>query len=624
MATAADYAQWIVANKDKKGSPDFDKVVQAYEIAKQSEPSDIPQAPKPKDTGIGETLAGVGEAALSVGTGMTGGAAGMIGGGLKGLAQQILSGQYGTPQSVQEIQKSAVEGGRALTYQPRTQTGQDITQAIGGIAEALPPVMPVIGPVGAVAQSAKASMPFAMATGQRVVAPALQAVQSVTDKARQLSTPTPSPQPFGRGSIGAAELPQAIVRQATAESLPVPLIGESGLTSGQSTRNFGQLQFEKETSKLADVGAPLRERVGNQSAVLSRNFEVLIDRIDPAAVDIREIGKGVDQALKNKMGVANRKISQAYKLADESGEMMQPVDMVALAPKLAELDRFSGVASNMPSIQKEAVRLGAVIPNSDGSLNPGNITLADSELLRQFVNQATDWADKRQAMVAKQVNASIDMATDGAGGELYKKARKLKRDYVKEFENVGITNKLTSTKRGTDERAVAYEDVFKKIILDSPVEEMNKIRATLLKAGNNGKQSWKDLKAQGIEHIKSKSYSQSQKDERGQPLLSPSALTKTVSALDADGKLDALYGKKQAQILRDIAELSQVIYTAPPGAINTSNTASAITNAIDTMATFGTTGIPVPAMKVLKEAAKYVKDRKLKARINESLNFKAN
>jgi hypothetical protein len=42
------------------------------------------------------------------------------------------------------------------------------------------------------------------------------------------------------------------------------------------------------------------------------------------------------------------------------------------------------------------------------------------------------------------------------------------------------------------------------------------------------------------------------------------------------------------------------------------------------MATFGTTGIPVPAMKVLKEAAKYVKDRKLKARINESLNFKAN
>jgi hypothetical protein len=92
--------------------------------------------------------------------------------------------------------------------------------------------------------------------------------------------------------------------------------------------------------------------------------------------------------------------------------------------------------------------------------------------------------------------------------------------------------------------------------------------------------------------------------------------------MDEQGKLEALYGKKQAQQIRDLGELSTVIYTAPPGAINTSNTASALQVALDSAATFGMTGIPAPAVTVLKESAKYIKDRKVKARINESLRNK--
>lgn len=35
MATAEKYAEWIVANKDKKGTPEFDTVAKAYQLAKQ-------------------------------------------------------------------------------------------------------------------------------------------------------------------------------------------------------------------------------------------------------------------------------------------------------------------------------------------------------------------------------------------------------------------------------------------------------------------------------------------------------------------------------------------------------------------------------------------------------------
>jgi hypothetical protein len=44
MASAAEYAAWIVANKDKKGTKEFETVSKAYQLAKQSAPA-TPSAP---------------------------------------------------------------------------------------------------------------------------------------------------------------------------------------------------------------------------------------------------------------------------------------------------------------------------------------------------------------------------------------------------------------------------------------------------------------------------------------------------------------------------------------------------------------------------------------------------
>src|SRR6185312_15198004 len=44
MATADDYAQWIVNNADKKGTPEFATVAAAYRQAKGSEPQPVPPA----------------------------------------------------------------------------------------------------------------------------------------------------------------------------------------------------------------------------------------------------------------------------------------------------------------------------------------------------------------------------------------------------------------------------------------------------------------------------------------------------------------------------------------------------------------------------------------------------
>ena len=628
MATIQELEQALI-RADAAGDMDAArKLAAAVKQARQDPVNQIPgsQVPgttaQPPEPSMGQQVLGAGEAALTMATGATTGAAGMIGGAIRGIGQSIVYDKFGTPEGVKMAQDSATQGAQALTYSPRTQAGQQQVQAVGELMQdVIPPVLPMMAAPGNITNAIKASAPMAALGAQRAAAPVARAVQAVSQKV----SGKPSGQPLAAGrSAGAAGTNLDAQRIAMAESLPVPLTGQAALTKGQATRDAGTIKFEKEIMQQGENGAPIRTRIENQSDVLNRNFQTLVDRIDPATTEIRDLGKSVDSVLKNKMGVANRRISDAYKKAREAGEMEAPIELTPLAPVLDDLDRFAGVASNVNSIRREAIRLGAVSDSGNG-LTPRVITLDQSELLRQFVNQATDWTDKRQSMVAKRVNESIDIAMDGAGGEAYKAARKLKTDYMREFENVGLTKKLTTTKRGTDERRVAYSDVFETIIVDSPLEEMNKLRRTLITEGPNGKQAWNDLKAKGIEYIKEKSSSRSSTDQRGIETLSVDKLNGVIDKLDKEGKLESLYGKKQAQTLRDLAELSKVIYTAPPGVINTSGTASALMQALNSGAdiggTFLLTGLPIPAKEILKQSAKYIKNRETRQRIEESLNY---
>lgn len=634
MATAQEYAAWIVQNADKRGTPDFETVANAYQIAKERETTATTQqaiAQPVQEPSIGQKIIGAGETALTLGTAATGGALGQIAGTLQGVAQQILSGQFGTQDAVRAVEKAAAEGAQALTYQPRTQSGQEQVQTVGKLlSEVLPPVLPILAAPGQVGQALKTATPIAQATAQRGAAAVKQAATAtgqaiakpiqagVTAIQETIGmTPSTTAPAAGRVSVGAAVTPDELRRVTTAEQLG--FVGPSGLTAGQRTRNFADLQFEKETAKLGETGAPLRERVSNQTANLIQQFDAMVDRTEPLLVDVRDIGKVVDQAVVNKAEVSRRKVRNAYTKAEKDGSMLEPVTLDQLATTAVDVQRFEGVAPNVAPIRKEAIRLGILTEDADGNLFAQAKPIADTELLRQFTNEVTDWTDKRQSLMARKINSAIDTGTEGKGGESYKAARKLRTDFANEFENVGLTAKLLSTKKNTDERVIAFDDVFDKIIINAPLEEMNKVRKTLLTAGPDGKQAWNELKSNTIRYMINKALSTAQRDERGQPLISPDKLNGIIRTLDKEGKLEGLYGKKQAQQIRDLGEIAIDIYTAPPGAINFSNTASALQVALDSVMTFGLTGIPAPAVTALREASKYVKNREVRNRVRQSL-----
>ncbi len=103
-------------------------------------------------------------------------------------------------------------------------------------------------------------------------------------------------------------------------------------------------------------------------------------------------------------------------------------------------------------------------------------------------------------------------------------------------------------------------------------------------------------------------------------MVSPAKLNSEIMKLDQGGKLDYLFGKRGADQLRNLNDVSKALFTVPMSAgINHSNTASAMAIVLDSIASGAATGLPLPLITVLKEGAKRVKDAKQRKAINKSI-----
>lgn len=553
---------------------------------------------QPRDFSLMDKALGAGEVGLSMLTGGTSGLAGLLGGAVTGLGNQLVSGGFGTQGGADAIQRSALDSAGALTYAPRSEAGHAFMR---NLAPTLGVIPPVIGGVG--------MRPLPRATGMN------------PNRIRGGFQADVKPE-FGQRTAGAAQLQTAQARQAMAESMPIPFKGDSGLTVGQRTGGFQQLQFEKEAAKLAEAGDPLRQRMENQRQTLVSNMDNIFELQRPAAVEPREIGAAVDAAVRARKAQVKQKVTEAYAQARAAGELEEPISLSNLGPVVEGLSDFSGLegAGVVDAVKRKAVNMGIASIADDGVLTfSDSIPIDRVETLRQFVNDASDVSIPRSAMLRRKLLSAIDDATVDKGGPLYQRARRMAASQFNEFDMSRLAKQVLGTKRGSNERSIALENIAQDVVINAPLDELQKLRGTLLKAGDSGKQAWQDLKAYGISNIIDKAFGV-QRGESGAPVSKQASFLRAIEKFDKSGKLEALYGKRQAQVMRDLAELSRIIETAPPGAVNHSNTSSAVMNAVVEMGiTASLTGVPAPLLATIKHASKFVKNKALQNRINAAL-----
>jgi hypothetical protein len=517
-----------------------------------------------------------------------------------GVYQSVTSPEFGTPQGTQVGQQAATNLARRMTYTPTSPVAQEFLQDVSQVAgEAkLPPVIPTTGMLPSYARMVGATQPMVS-----------QGVQQVRQSVPQMAQMLRREQPTMAG-VGAAATPEAVTRTQMAQQLRVPV----QLSKGQAERDLGQQQFEIETPKIApELGKPLVEAQAKRNDAILQNFDAYVDATGKETFGLRATGKVVTDVLNREANAAKKKIEQAYTLAKEKGETEAPVDYAPLRTFI-ENETPTTRTANAPILNIVNEQLSKNDPNGTGQISINALEDIYKVINKNYV------AGTPNAAYGRDMRNIINEITEGKGGDLYQKARRLRQDYAKNFENIGAVDRLLRTKPDSEDRLVAFEDVFQKSIINGSLDDVKNLGFALKKSGTQGQQAFKELQGQTIEYLKDRVTQSIDTDSFGNPVVSPAKFKTAVRELDQDGKLDYLFGKKGAQEIRDLMETTILVNAPLKGAANYSNTASAVIRGLDMINRSPVGRIPVVG-SLTKYSFEKAQEQALKKRIKESINY---
>lgn len=581
-------------------------------------------APAAPTNGALETVGGVVEPVFTTLSGLAGGLIGSI----AGAGRSLTGGNFGTPEGIRQGEDFGGKVAEALTYQPRTETGKANVQSIGNALHdsgivGIP--IPEFNALGRGAGSANASLRGLAGPGAEALAAQDAAVASGGGRLRDLVKA-----PAELNGVGAARASEAAQRAERAAALPVPI----KLTKGQLTRDREQVAFERETAKQKE-GAPLASNYENQNAQFGQNLDAAVDATGAQNITKRAVGKSVVDALQAKDAAKQAQIRDLYDQARAGGEMQQPVDVTALTDWVAKnkgKDRLAPIVSTIESeLKQNATTEGGGLDNLTLTQRPTRtvMTLDASEDLRQAINKLAE-PGTPNVVYGKEAKDLIDAAQEGKGGDLFKQARRAYENYSNEFTNRDVVDRLLRVKPNTKDRAVALEDVADKSIISpgASTDDVRHLFRVLEAHPANadsavvaaGQQAASDLRGSVISHIKDEMQKNLNVDSTGARTGSPAKINSIVSELDKDGKLEAIFGKQDAQKIRDLRDAAIDIYTSPSGTVNSSNTTSALLRKISTLGGYAK-ATPVIG-KIVDYSANKIAEAKTRSKVKEAINPK--
>jgi hypothetical protein len=541
---------------------------------------------KPPEVSMRDRIMGVIETPLALGATLAGGAIAPI----VGIAGTLASGKYGTQEGI----RAGEQAMKAVQYQPRTQTARE---ALGAVGEFLQPVTSALPPtLGAAGTTLNALAPATLMQVGALARPVVsQTVTPVQNALAKVMTREQQPAMVG---MGAATTDEALKRQERLSRLNIPA------TAGERTQNLAQQQFEADVARGVVTGiseeakTKLTEQMGgfkaNQQKAIVRNFERMTNEVGAEVADptqMRAVGKIVDKALNDEYTKKYDAYKSLYAKADIAGETLEPVNYQTL---LEYINTKTPTARKTldPILDSVAEALAMNDPQ-----NTGNITVRALEDIYQQIGKVKNSAS------APEMKQLITQMGEGAGGELYQKARAAREQLAKEFEDVRRVDKLLGTKAGYADRQVALDDVFKYVVLDGSLEEMRTVTRLLKKGGKQGEQAYAELKGQTIQEMKDLLTKSDQPSFRN--------LNTLVNQLDAEDKLVYMFGKKGRDEIIDLRDAVKDVIVKQPGAVNYSNTSGAVLRGLEALQAIRFPGA--------KQAAELARTSEVTGKVQEAL-----
>jgi hypothetical protein len=564
-------------NADAAGDVEAAKML-AAEITRLRVPSaaDIPGAipqPKYQEPSMADRLLGIPEAALSTITGAVAMPVGAIAG--------IFGGRLGQGPNVKATER-VMEAG---IYVPRTESGQEYLRSLGQLTSGIPAFIPAVGQAGQIAQGVNALAARSAPAAQRVA----QTVQNALVR-------TPEPQMAGGG---AALTQEALMRAERAQRQGIPL------TKGEQTQSLAQQQLEQDLlkSNKPQLVAPLTNLKQQQQEAIGRQFQRLTEATGSTVADadpiyLRDVGKLVDKPLMAEYEKSIANYRSKYNAADNAGETLQEVPYQSLKDYINKQTPTTRT-SLAPILQDTLEQLKINDPN-----NTGNISIRALEDVYQNIGKKAQLGTPN-SNYGKELKNLIDQSTEGAGGDLYKEARAARRQFSKEFDDVRAVAKLVGSKG--EDRLVRLSDVFDNVVLGSSKEDIQHITSLLKRAGPEGEQAINELKGQTVQWLKGQATGVN-------GVTKFDSFRKAVDKLEKEDKLTELFGKDGREQILDLRDTVKDAMVKQPGAVNYSNTASALMRGLENIA------LRVPGAKTVAELRQ---DYRIKKQAKEAATFNA-
>jgi hypothetical protein len=510
---------------------------------------------------------------------------------IAGVIGTLTSGKYGTQEGIRAGEQAA----KSVMYQPRTQVARE---ALGAVGEFLQPVTSALPPtLGAAGTTLNALAP---ATLMQAGALARPVVGQVTAPVRNaLANVMTREQPVMPG-VGAASTAEDLMRQERLQRLNIPA------TVGEREKNLAKQQFEADVARgvvtgiSEDAKTKLAEQMRafktNQQKAIVQNFERMTNEVGAEVADptqMRAVGKIVDKALNDEYTKKYDAYKALYAKADNAGETLQQVPYQNL---LDYINTKTPTARKTldPILDSVAEALAMNDPQKTGT-----ITVRALEDIYQQIGKV------KNSPSAPEMKQMITEIGQGAGGELYQKARQSRMQLAKQFEDVSRVDKLLGTKAGYADRRVALDDVFKHVVLDGSLEEMRTVTTLLKKAGPEGQQAYKELQGQTIQQMKDLLTKSDQPSFRN--------LNTFINQLDAEDKLTYMFGKTGRNEIMDLRDAIKDVLVKEPGAVNYSNTSSAVLRGLEALQQLP---VKIPGTKT---AAEYARTRQVTKQVEKAL-----
>lgn len=519
--------------------------------------------------------------------------------GIAGLAKTITSGPEAGAETIEQVQD-------AMTYEPRTESGQGAMQAIGETLH------PIIEPIGEAVQAVgdvayKAGGPVAGAGTITAIAAIPELLGLKGSRAakkmatRRILQNTDSTDLFDstgelvpeiKNSLQMSGIPEEefltfIPERLPEQSVRADLFQEVGTapTKGELTQDAAQRTRENQLfeSTMDTAAEPLRQFKLKQSNQIKR----YLDNAYGPDVTIEETGQLVQDTLSGRKKLLRTQKNELYQTAAENAESVNDVaiftdEMSNALPDQRTMDRLAILdESGSKRLNDWLTRFGVKEPSADVEFEPEILTLENFDNFRVGLNEISKSSDAIKVATGP-IKKALDFEVDELAANLekqgipsdviqpLKEARATVRQMRTEFSPQAMVSKLIDTKKDGFTPITDASKVYDKLAArSSSVEETRRVVNSLKKA-ETGDEALASLQSSVLMDLIDAGFGTESRQISGVRTFNPTTFKRRLKNLGEE-KVAAIFGnnKDSFRKIRNIDKIASELIppagTVPKG-----------------------------------------------------------